>query len=205
MIILFLDTASNSHSLALCTESELLARVPLKTHGDTDLVPAIENILKEKNRTYKDLTHLASVIGPGGFTSLRVGVTAINTLAYTLNLPSAGVHLSDFWSQRVLFEQARRSGNFLWLHSTRRTQIFVKGYGIDGTITPIGTFGLDDAVKLKGPYVGELIPEHRELLKNCIPISEEELMPIEKFLPPFLAALLYAKQQLLPWYGRNAD
>ena len=237
MLTLFLDTASNSHSLALCTESELLLRVPLKTHGDTDLVPAIENILKEKDFTYKDLTHLASVIGPGGFTSLRVGVTAINMLSYALDLPSTGIHLSDLWSQRVLFERGARAervrrvekhfdgaqdrlldsssatanssleenGNFLWLHSTRRTQIFVKGFGENSTITPTGIFGLEDAAKLQGAYVGELIPEHQALLSRCTPMPEAELMPIEKLLPEFLAHLSYTKQQLQPWYGRDAD
>ena len=227
MLTLFLDTASNSHSLALCTESELLLRVPLKTHSDTDLVPAIENILKEKDFTYKDLTHLASVIGPGGFTSLRVGVTAINIMSDTLSLPSTGIHLSDWWSTRVMNVGAPRWGaqlesiaasgrasgaplhaspqNFLWLHSTRRTQIFVKGYGTDGTVTPVGTFGLEDAVQLQGPYVGELIPEHQKLLTRCSPILEEELMPLIEFLPGFLAKLPYGKRQLLPWYGRDAD
>ncbi|HLD08274.1 MAG TPA: tRNA (adenosine(37)-N6)-threonylcarbamoyltransferase complex dimerization subunit type 1 TsaB [Candidatus Peribacterales bacterium] len=237
MLTLFLDTASNSHSLALCTESELLLRVPLKTHGDTDLVPAIENILKEKDFTYKDLMHLASVIGPGGFTSLRVGVTAINMLSYALDLPSTGIHLSDLWSQRVLFERGARAErvrrvekhfdgaqdrlldsssatadssleenrNFLWLHSTRRTQIFVKGYGTDGTVTPVGTFGLEDAVQLQDPYVGELIPEHQTLLSRCTMIPEKELTPLNEFLPGFLAKLAYQKQQLEPWYGRQAD
>ena len=192
VLTLFLDTASNSHSLALCTEKELLRRVPLQTHGDTDLVPAIENILREKNFTYKDLTNLVSVIGPGGFTSLRVGVTAINTLAYALDLPSSGVHLSDMWAGRVRGRVGDPSEPepapqtpFLWLHSTRRTQIFVKGFGENGTITPIGIFELEDAAKLQGAYIGELIPEHQALLSGCTKILEAELKPIEKFLPEF--------------------
>ncbi len=200
MLILFLDTASNKHSLALCSEREVFAYLPLKTHGDADLVPTIEAALKENGYSYRDLTHLVSLLGPGGFTSLRVGVTAINTLAYALGLPSAGIHLSDLWSSRVKPQQ-----NFLWLHSTRRTQIFVKGYGADGTITPVGTFGLEDAVQLQGSYVGELIPEHQTLLARCIQIPEKELTPFNEFLPEFLAKLPYQKQQLEPWYGREAD
>jgi len=81
----------------------------------------------------------------------------------------------------------------------------VKGFGADGTVTPIGTFGLEDAVQLQGSYVGELIPEHQTLLSRCIMIPEKELIPCNEFLPGFLAKLPYQRQQLAPWYGRNAD
>lgn len=198
MTTLFLDTASKNHLLALCDEKKVLATKNLAEKGEAEITPKIEEALKEADLTYKDLTHLACTIGPGGFTSLRIGVTAINTMAHALGLPSAGIHLSDFWKSRV-----HGGTGFLWLHSTRRTQIFVKGFGVDGKVTPTGIFGLEDAVNLKGPYVGELITEHEELLTQCTPIPESELIPLEEMLPAFLAKLPYREQQLKPWYGRE--
>ncbi len=233
MPTLFLDTASKNHLLALCDRKKTLVTKNLPEKGEGELIPKLEEAMKDVNLTYKDLTHLACAIGPGGFTSLRIGVTAVNTMAYALGLPSAGIHLSDLWKSRVRgvspFETPRRvtpsdfaepqrskivsrgghggapqgDAGFLWLHSTRRTQIFVKGFGADGTVTPTGIFGLEDAVNLKGSYVGELIPEHQELLTQCTPIPEDELVPLEEMLPGFLAKLSYREQQLRPWYGRE--
>jgi len=226
MLRLFLDTGSHENLLALCDDETMIHVRSLPSHGDTELVPAIERTLADSGHAYNDLTHLACVLGPGGFTSLRVGVAAINTLSFALDLPSTGVHLSDFWSQRVLCVGAPRCGtleentlstgrasgaplhapqNFLWLHSTRRSQIFVKGFGTDGTATPVGILNLEDAVNLQGRYVGELIPEHRALLTQCTPIPEEEITPLGEMLPCLLASLPYQKRQLQPWYGRGAD
>lgn len=203
MNILFLDTASRNLSLVLCTEKKILAQKILADRGDAALSSVMEDALKQANLTEKDLTHLACVIGPGGFTSLRIGVAAANALAFALKLPSSGVPLWDVWKERVMPNEG--DTQFLWLHSTRRTQIFVKGYGKEGTITPTGVFGLEDAVRLKGPYVGELLPEHEKLLQRCIKIPEEKLLPLEKMFPKFLAGLPYRKQILTPWYGREAD
>ena len=211
MRILFLDTASNPHALALCTEEKTLALKEIKQHGDQDIVPAIEAALEEGKMTYEDLTHLACAIGPGGFTSLRIGVTAVNTLAHALGLPAAGVHLSALRGTRVknvvgaVRERPlqRTPSPFLWLHSTRKTQLFVKGFGADGKTTPCTLMDLDDAVSLQGEYVGELIPEHQEALKNCAPMPEEKLASLKQALPQFLSGLTYSKQQLIPWYGRE--
>lgn len=196
VLTLFLDTASNQHGLALCENKETLSIRSLPKETDTVLVPAIENILKENAKTYGDLTNLACVTGPGGFTSLRVGIATINALAYTLRIPSTGIHLSELWRARV----KSFDSNFLWLHSTRRTQIFAKKFG--GAKHPIELLDIKDIANIRGSYVGELLPEHKKLLASCTPIPENDLLPIEEMLPKFLAKLNYVEMQLLPWYGR---
>ena len=210
MNILFLDTASKENLLAICNEEKTLALAHLTQKGDGEIVPAIENALKKAKLTYDDLTHVASSIGPGGFTSLRVGVTAINTLSYSLNIPSTGIHLSGLWAARVKKVVVARErplpqspNNFLWLHSTRRTQLFVKGFAADGTTTPCALFDLEDAAELCGQYVGELIEEHQKALTGCTPMPKENLLSLEEMLPGYLSNLKYQKQQLLPWYGRE--
>ena len=70
MHILFLDTASHNHSLALCTEEKALAFKALLKMGDAEIVPTLEESLEKVGWEYKDLTHIACVIGPGGFKNL---------------------------------------------------------------------------------------------------------------------------------------
>lgn len=213
MLTLFLDTASAKNRLALCEDDVLLAHIALGERKDSEIVPAIEKVLQDHAKEYADLTHLACTVGPGGFTNLRIGITTMNTLAYTLDLPITGIHLAALWASRVFPVGARhavplhpttREAPFLWLHSTRRTQLFVKGYAADGSTTPCTLLELEEAVALQGEYVGELIDEHKEILENCVPMPEEKLKGMEEFLPGFLKDLKYAKQKLVPWYGREA-
>ena len=214
---LFLDTASKEPSLALCSKEETLALKPRTLHRrvrghvpqkDSTLIPTLEALLRDAGVTYEDLTHLACVIGPGGFTSLRIGVATANTLAYALGLPSVGVHLSDLWARRVQCVQKsvqKSVHTFLWLHSTRKTQLFVRGYGSFEKQYPEPTLvELEEAMKLKGPYVGELIEEHQRALTGCEPIDETSIVLLKDMLPKFLRDLPYKKQQLVPWYGREA-
>jgi tRNA threonylcarbamoyl adenosine modification protein YeaZ len=209
MNILFLDTASKENILALCTEHTTLLLTHLQQKVDAVMIEEIEKLMEKAKCSYSDLTHLACVIGPGGFTSLRVGVTVINTLAYALSLPSAGIHLSELWRERVIRAAGARGHaqqNFFWLHSTRRMQLFVKGFSSDGTImTPSTMLDLEDARTLRGPYVGELIDDHTKVLNNCHPILENNLLSLKEVLPTFLVQKHYEKKQLLPWYGRDPN
>ena len=210
MITLFLNTAGNPNLLALCTNERTLAVEHIDAHSDAEIVPKIEKVLSDNNLEYSDLTRLACAIGPGGFTSLRIGITAINTLAYSLDLPSSGIHLSELWAARRQWQEARgkrQDGNnssFLWLHSTRRSQLFVKGFGEDAAEAPIALMEIDDVLRLQGEYVGELIEEHKKILSNCVPMPEAKLLTLEEVLPQLLSGLKYQKQNLNPWYGRAA-
>ena len=204
MLSLFLDTASKPSTLALCDEERTLGIASVEHTKDIGIIPTIERLLKKAEKTYSDLTQTACVTGPGGFVSLRIGVAATNTLAYTLDLPSAGVHLSDLWAARIQNSEFRIQ-NYFWLHSTRKDQLFVRGFGKHTTKFPEATLtSLEEARGLQGEYVGELIPEHIGTLSHCARISEEDILPLKEALPDFLKTLEYAKQQLLPWYGRDA-
>ena len=198
MLTLYLDTASHSHSLALCDDNKTIAWIDLLHHADELLVPSIEQALKNNNLKYEDLTHLATVTGPGGFTSLRVGITTINTLAYSLNIPSAGIHLSDIFAARTSTDS-----DFYWLHSTKKTHLFVRCFGSKSEPYPEPVLiEVSEAEKLSGNYVGELIPEHQTALANCTPITE--LAPTSDVLPQLLKEATYDSTDVQPWYGRGA-
>ncbi len=47
----------------------------------------VQSMLREKGKTYSDITGIACFAGPGSFTGLRIGLTVGNTLAYALSVP----------------------------------------------------------------------------------------------------------------------
>jgi tRNA threonylcarbamoyladenosine biosynthesis protein TsaB len=47
----------------------------------------IEELLKGKNKNWRDIGGIVCFKGPGSFTGLRIGLTVGNTLAYSFNIP----------------------------------------------------------------------------------------------------------------------
>jgi tRNA threonylcarbamoyladenosine biosynthesis protein TsaB len=56
-----------------------------------ELLPNIERLLQEAERTKSDIDAVSVDIGPGGYAALRVGVSVAKTLAHALGVKLAGV------------------------------------------------------------------------------------------------------------------
>ena len=77
-----------------------------------------------------DLKGIMVVIGPGSFTSLRIGVATANTLAWSLNIPILGLENKQGLDDKKLIDK-----NFKKiLNKTKFTQVLPK-YGKDPNIT----------------------------------------------------------------------
>ena len=201
MRTLFLDLASHSGLLACVTDNTVIASEPVDHRiSDHELMPLLEGILRRAKWSFQDLTHVACVTGPGGFTSLRVAVALANTLVHQLKIPGTGVHLSDL-------KKAQCSENdILWLHSTKKHELFIRGFGIHAKQWSEAMHIMLDVAEKGLPkgaqWVGELIPEHEKSLseKGLIPAKMKTL---EEVLPVFLKSSVYSSKRLEPWYGRE--
>ncbi|HET6329981.1 MAG TPA: tRNA (adenosine(37)-N6)-threonylcarbamoyltransferase complex dimerization subunit type 1 TsaB [Holophagaceae bacterium] len=91
-MLLGLDTSTECLHLALVRGEGVWTRreaLP-KGHGHSErLLPALDELLAEAGATAKDLSGVACCVGPGGFTSLRIGVATAEGLALT-GLPTWG-------------------------------------------------------------------------------------------------------------------
>src|SRR3989344_5955669 len=68
----------------------------------SNLLSAIEKILKTAKTTGQKLRGIIVALGPGPFTALRVGIVTANTLSYTLKIPAAGVKLTGLATEEDL-------------------------------------------------------------------------------------------------------
>ncbi len=88
--ILSIETATKNCSIALSNEGKTVALKEIAnqnfSHAEK-LHVFIEEILKENNITFKDLSAIAVSKGPGSYTGLRIGVSSAKGLCYALNIP----------------------------------------------------------------------------------------------------------------------
>jgi tRNA threonylcarbamoyladenosine biosynthesis protein TsaB len=80
--------------------------------------------LEKNGKTWTDISGIGAFRGPGSFTGLRIGMTVLNTVASSENIPIAS-GLGDVWQQEVLGK----------LRSGTNEKIVLPFYGSDAHIT----------------------------------------------------------------------
>ncbi|OGO77276.1 MAG: hypothetical protein A2Y23_02545 [Clostridiales bacterium GWB2_37_7] len=97
MLILAIDTSSATATTALMEDGRLLAEYNQnsgKTHSQR-LMLMIDDMLKSCGKKPEDVDLYACAAGPGSFTGLRIGASAVKTMAQVFNKPIAAVPTLD--------------------------------------------------------------------------------------------------------------
>ena len=92
MKILAVDTSAKTATAAITEDKTLLAESSVKTdtHSVT-LLPMIEALLRAADTALDDLDLMAVTVGPGSFTGVRIGVSAVKGLAFADRIPCVGI------------------------------------------------------------------------------------------------------------------
>ncbi len=120
-MILAFDTSSAACRFALCLDGRIVAvrGAELRRDMAERLFDELGLVLADGGCDWRDLTGVAVCVGPGGFTGLRVGVSAARGLALGLGVRAVGVGLDDVSGDcvasavGVLGEQLLNSGRDL--------------------------------------------------------------------------------------------
>ena len=105
MLILGIETASSTASVALMQENTLLCEHSVhhtRTHSET-VMPMVERMLTELGFAPDQLGAIAVNCGPGSFTGVRIGVCAANAMGAALNIPVVGVNALEALYENVRF------------------------------------------------------------------------------------------------------
>ncbi|MFA6079858.1 MAG: hypothetical protein WC753_00025 [Candidatus Gracilibacteria bacterium] len=97
---LFIDTLSAPASICLFDESrniiDTLSWSGKHVEFDTT-IESIDLLLKRHNLSYSELQSIVCLVGPGGFTGIRVTTLIANTLGYSFKIPLYSVTVDDFF------------------------------------------------------------------------------------------------------------
>ena len=93
MLTLAFESSAKAASVALCQDGSLLSQTLQctdLTHSRT-LLPMAEDLLKNTGYTMADIDIFAVARGPGSFTGIRIGVSAVKGLSWAAGKPCIGV------------------------------------------------------------------------------------------------------------------
>ena len=147
MKILALETSAKSASAAVVENGTVLAsayQCSGLTHSRT-LMPMVEDMLRNSELKREDMDVIAVAAGPGSFTGLRIGVSAVKGLAWALEKPCCAVSTLE-----GMAENLRHLQNTLVICAmdARRNQIYSALFlAKDGELQRLGedrAIGLDE-------------------------------------------------------------
>lgn len=96
-MLLAIDTSNEWMGLAVYDGKQVVGERAWRSsqHHTVELAPAIQELLTRCNLTVDALTALGVAIGPGSFTSLRVGLALAKGLAFARGIPLIGIPTLD--------------------------------------------------------------------------------------------------------------
>jgi tRNA threonylcarbamoyladenosine biosynthesis protein TsaB len=124
MFVLGIDTSGKAGGVTLAqTDDRSFAVIgSAAIAGGTfsaQLVPTLASLLKQHQLSPRDLAGLAAVSGPGSFTGLRVGLSAVKALAEILHKPIATVSVLE-----MLAHLSRENGTVVAALDAGRAEVF---------------------------------------------------------------------------------
>ncbi|MCD8497463.1 MAG: tRNA (adenosine(37)-N6)-threonylcarbamoyltransferase complex dimerization subunit type 1 TsaB [Alphaproteobacteria bacterium] len=129
--IFALDTSLSRCSVGVfCKETKRI----VSKHMDMDrghaeaLIPLVEEVLAEAGLTFADLDAIATPIGPGAFTGLRIGLSAAKSFGLSLDIPVLGLESFAVLVRQYMARQDEKlpCDTLGVLIETRRSDFYVR-------------------------------------------------------------------------------
>lgn len=198
-MLLAVDTSTAQVGLALYDGSQVIAEYAWRSsqRHTVELAPAIHELLMRCGVTMDDLGALAVALGPGSFTSLRVGLSLVKGLALARGLPLIGIPTLDIFAAAqpssrlplaVVIQAGRGRLALGWYKRSKN------GWQMKGPARVVTVEALADEVTTPVIVCGELTPEERRKLAAK---SEIQMVSPARALrrPAILAELAWGRWQ----------
>lgn len=173
MNILAIETATPMCSVALQVGDQVLQRAELSPRGHANLLlPWIAELLAEAGLGYANLDRIAVGRGPGGFTSLRIGLSVAQGIALAHDLPM--VPVSSLATLAASADPEARHARILALIDARMGEVFVGAFrrAPEGLVG-IGAEAVMPPDRVQLPEAGEWLvagsgpSAYPDLLQHC--------------------------------------
>jgi tRNA threonylcarbamoyladenosine biosynthesis protein TsaB len=152
MLALALDSTTRAGSVALVEDDRVVEERegdPGRTHAER-LPRDLEAVLEAHGRRTSDIDLFAVAAGPGSFTGLRVGIAAMQGLAFVHRRPLTAVSALDALALTLRSDVADAVLIGVWMDAHRR-DVFSALYRASDGEGPVP----GDLMEVEGPHVGD--------------------------------------------------
>jgi len=151
MKILAIETSTKNFSLAVADGNKILRsrNVVLKNVLSSSIIPSIKKILDASSLSLKQIDGFTIGLGPGSFTSLRVGLATVKAFGFATGKPVVGIPSLDVLAMNLVPE---RPGVICSLCDAKRNLVYACCY-----------LSFGGKLRRKTPY---LLTPIEDLLKN---------------------------------------
>lgn len=192
MLIVAFDTATDVATSALVWDGEVLGELASRP---VSVLEDVDALLRRGGVRDSQLEGIVVGIGPGSFTGLRMGLATARTLAFSFDVPLAGVS--------TLEALAAGAPDALPVIDARRREVFAL---VDGE--PVVLAPADLPIDAGRSYVGDGAVRYREVIESSggsVPPDGSELhLPRARFHAQ-LATDFGLPEQVQPMYLRVPD
>lgn len=156
MKVLGIDTSGHVASVAVCDGDTVLAQtsvVTKLTHSQI-ILPLCKDVLRLAETELQDIDRIAVADGPGSYTGLRIGISAVKGMAFALKKDCVGVSTLE----ALAYNLAGYEGIICPVMSARGNLVYTATFSCDGkNITRITEDGITDAGELAASLDGKVI------------------------------------------------
>ena len=204
MNILGIETSTFSGSVSISRDETVLCEYVFNTgprHNEV-LVPTLCRIISECGLKKDDLDAVCVSIGPGSFTSLRIGVSTAKTLCYSLGTDLAGV-----CSLEVLASLAMWSGDDVCVMiDAGREDVYLSFY--DSTVREMSRAEITSVrsacakSKAQTVFIGSGAVVHKEIIRQEVG-SNAVFLPTNLNIPRASSCATLGRKKILQ--GKKDD
>lgn len=197
-MLLAVDTSTAQVGLALYDGAQVIAECAWRSsrRHTVELAPAISDLLNRCGLTMDDVHALGVALGPGSFTSLRVGLALVKGLALSKHIPLIGIPTLDILAHAqpaskhplICAIQAGRGRFAIGVYKSSR-----KGWQAQGQARVVSLEALTDEVKSPSVMCGEFSAEEIQKIKNENIHLASPAQSVRR--PAMLAELAWARWQ----------
>lgn len=198
-MLLAVDTSTAQVGLALYDGMHVLSEMTWTTrqHHTTELAPALAGLLARSANSMDTVSALAVAIGPGSFTSLRVGLAFVKGLALARHIPIIGVPTLDIVAAAqpigkhplIAVIQAGRTRIAYSLYQSQKKEWQVEGELRSGTVDKL-ILQIETPTLVAGEFTAE---ERLKLSKKKQIIVASPVHCVRR--PSILAEIAWARLQ----------
>jgi len=170
-MILAIDTSTQWMGIAIYSDEQILYEKVWKTNRrhTVELSPAIQSAFAECGESISKLEVVAVALGPGSFTSLRIGLAVAKGLALSLHIPVIGIPSLDVMAAC----QPIKDMPLICVLKIGRERLAACNYKasaqswvVDGEIYTASALELENRIQSPTLICGEIDAEDRKILER---------------------------------------